>query len=228
MLRHCTSGLASRFTRLLALALTALVMGACASGMRTDKADDNLVEVERGNFDHVLMQPEQSLPRFSRVFILEPEVYMSDYWLRDHRNDYTDRDLDRIKRDYSRFLRETLAETLAEKSALDVVETAAEADMILRPSLTELNIYAPDIGTGRRDHYIESAGNATLNLDFIDPRTKRVLAQFVDHRETPPIVLGQLEETNRATNNRLFRRLMERWSNNLVKYLDDFGIVPRR
>ncbi len=213
----------------LLLFISAVVLTACASEMHTDKASENLVEVDPGNFDHVLMRPDTALPSFTRVSISQPEVAMSEYWLRDHYGDYSDRDLERIKEDYSRFLKEALSEILAEKSQIDIVESPSEADVLLRPSLLNVNIYGPDLSfPGRVDHYIEAAGNATLDLDLVDAQSGEVLAQFVDHRETPAIVIGRLEETNRVTNNRLFRRLMERWSYNLVDYLDREGIVSRR
>lgn len=214
----------------IAFLLTATcILASCATHMRTDKASEDLIEVERGNFDHVLMQDGAPLPSFTRVSIAEPVVAMSEYWLRDHRSDYSDRDMERIKEDYGRFLKEALADTLVEKSHIEIVDSPQEADMLLRPSLLNLSIYAPDLSfPARMDQYIESAGNATLNLEFVDPKSEEVLAQFVDHRETPAIVIGRLEETNRVTNYRLFRRLMERWSNNLVDYLDKEGIVARR
>ncbi len=212
-----------------AIVLLAVISVSCATDMRTEKASANLVEVERGNFDHVLMQPGSSLPPIRRISIAEPVVVMSDYWLRDNRSEYSERDLKRIKEDYGRFLKETLAKTLTERTNVEVVEAASEADVVLRPSLLNLNIYGPDLSfRGLTDNYIEAAGNATLNLEFVDPTGDEVLAQFVDHRETPPIVMGRLEETNRATNNRLFMRLMTRWSLNLVDYLDDRDLVERR
>jgi hypothetical protein len=215
--------------KVLTLLMATSVVASCATNMRTEKASENLVEVEPGNFDHVLMQPDTPLSSFTRVSIAQPDVAMSEYWLRDHHGDYSDRDLERIREDYSRFLKEALAEILAEKSQVQIVESQSDADVVLRPSLINLNIYGPDLSfPGRVDHYIESAGNATLNLQLVDAQSGEILAQFVDHRETPAIVIGRLEETNRVTNNRLFRRLMERWSYNLVDYLDREGIVSRR
>jgi hypothetical protein len=209
-----------------------LTLASCAmntSSNRLGKTHEGLVEVERGNFDHVFMQPDTTLPKFSRLYIAEPEVTMSKYWLRDRRTDYSSRDLERIQSSYGRALKEALGEVLAERSGISIVDSPAEADMILQPSLLNLNIYAPDLSfRGRTDDYVEVAGNATVNLDFVDPQSNEVIAQFVDHRETPAIVPGRLEETNRATNFRLFRRLMERWSHNLALYLHKEGIVAMR
>lgn len=203
------------------------LLAACSTTMPTEKADQDLVEVERGNFDHVLMRPDEPLPKLNRISIAEPVVTMSDYWLRDHRNAYTERDLKRIKEDYGRALKETLTTVLTNKSQVEIVEAPEQADVVIRPSLLNLNIYAPDLLSrpARTDQYVEVAGNATVNLEFVDPRSERILAQFVDHRETPAIVMGSLEETNRVTNFRLFRRLMERWSNNLAQYLYEQNLV---
>lgn len=220
----------SSFARTVVASAAIGLLVACSATMPTEKADKDFVEVERGNFDHVLMRPNEPLAKLSRVSIAEPVVAMSDYWLRDHRNDYSERDLQRIKEDYARALKQALTDVLTNKSLVEVVEAPEQAEVVIRPSLRDLNIYAPDFLTlpARTDQYVEVAGNATLNLEFVDPRSNRVLAQFVDHRETPAIVIGSLEETNRVTNFRLFRRLMERWSNNLAQYLYEQGLVVKR
>lgn len=171
-----------------------------------------------------------TIPPFTRVSITEPTVEMSDHWRRENRRELTSRDLERIKQDYSRFLRAALSQALEEKTNVEVVEAGQPADIILRPSLLRLNIYAPDLAgkPASTRQYSEAAGNATLQLEFVEPTTGRVLAQFIDHRETQPLALGRLELTSRVTNNRLFTRLMERWSNHLVQYLEKEGAVDAR
>lgn len=203
---------------------------ACATDPQIKKASPVLVDVHQGEFDRVLMPRGEAIPPFTRIRITEPTVEMSDHWRRTHRGEATSRDLERIKQDYGRFLRSSLAQALEGKANVKVVEAGQPADIVLRPSLLRLNIYAPDLAgkPARTRQYIEAAGNATLQLEFVDPTTGRVLAQIIDHRETSPLVLGRLERTSRVTNNRLFIRLMERWSHHLVQYLEKEGAVDIR
>jgi hypothetical protein len=201
----------------------ALFITACASNKPYENAAPGLVEVSHNKyFDRVLMVPGESLPAFSKVFIEEPGVTMNDYWLRNFRGDYTERDLERIKTSYAKLLKDSLSEGIAEHSRFTVVNSAAEAEVIFRPNLDSLNVYAPDLSfQGRIDQYIHEAGNATFNLQIVDSGSGKVLAQFVDHSETfsnPGMIR---ERTNRAMNARYFGRLMDRWSFNLMTYLTE-------
>lgn len=202
------------------LAVTSLLLSACASNKNLPKADDRLTEVAAGNFDYVLMMPGEKMSALNKVYIEAPQVSFNDHWLTDFRGDYTDRDLERITTSYAKLLRKALADGITEDTHIVVVESAAEADVIFRPLLRELNIYAPDLSfPGRKKSFIREAGNATLDLTLIQTSDDKVIAQFIDHRETSSNPSYRLERTERATNARYFRRLMERWTNNLTDYL---------
>ncbi len=209
------------------LALVALA--ACTSGPRFQPADAQLSPTAKGNFDHVLLHPEHPLPQISSIYVETPTVTMSRHWLREYRTRYTQRDLDRIESDYSRMLSEALADALTHRRPVNLVETPDDADLVLRPTMRNVNIYAPDLSLeGITRKYAREAGNATLDLLLVDPATGQVLGQFVDHREAPAAAGFRIDRANRATNNRMFRRLMERWSHNLAAYLEDAGSLPSR
>lgn len=209
--------------------LTAVLVSGCAHRQvdKEDLANIDLEAVERGNFDHVLMPPDIQLERFTRVYLEDAEVSLSDHWLRERRTEYNDRDLERIREDYGRLLGEAIREELEEQTGLEFTDEVENADVIFSPQLRELNIYAPDFMTARQqEHYTREAGNATFDLVLRDAGSGAVLAQFIDHRET--LGLHPLERTNRATNYRHFTRLFERWTNNLAKYLLTGGAVPSK
>lgn len=209
--------------------LTAGLAAGCAHQQidKEDLANVDLVEVERGNFDQVYMPADVQLKRFDTVYLEDAEVTLSDYWLRDRRTEYTDRDLERIREDYGRLLVEAIREQLEERTGLTFTDDPEKADVIFSPKLRNLNIYAPDFMTARhKEYYTREAGNATFDLVLYEAGSGAVLAQFIDHRET--LGLHPLERTNRATNYRHFSRLFERWTNNLAKYLLTGGAVPSK
>lgn len=200
--------------------LAGLLLSACASTKNLPKADDRLTEVAAGNFDHVLMMPGEKLSRINKIYIEAPQVSFNDRWLTDFRGDYTDRDLERITTSYAKLLSKALADGITEDTDIAIVDSAAEADVIFRPLLRNLHIYAPDLSfPGRTKSFIREAGNATLDLTLIQTRDNQVIAQFIDNRETSSNPSSRLERTERATNARYFRRLMERWTHNLTDYL---------
>ncbi|WP_341936792.1 hypothetical protein [Marinimicrobium sp. C2-29] len=217
---------AGRYGRRLFYALAALILAGCSQQPLLPLASSELTPVEPGNFDHVLMPPGERLPQFSRVYIEAPEVSMSDYWLRDRRTDYTERDLDRIREDYGELLTEALRQGLERETQLVFTDTPEEAEVVFRPTLRALNIYAPDLSRpGFIRHYTREAGNATFDLVVLTPAGE-VLGQFIDHRETQSYHGRSLEWTNRVTNYHHFSRLMDRWTRNLSTYLLIGGVVP--
>ncbi|MGD8177290.1 hypothetical protein [Marinimicrobium sp. ARAG 43.8] len=212
--------------RALTLVLATLWLAGCTSPSSLPLADDHLRSAEPGNFDHVFVAEDKRLPQFSTVFIEPATVALSDYWLRERRTEYTQRDLDRIQEDYGRYLNEALSEGLSEETGLKIVEDRTSADMVFRPRLRNLNIYAPDLSVpGNNRYYTREVGNATFDLVIEEPNGK-VLAQFIDHRETQGFAGQDLEWTTRATNYRQFSRLMERWTSNLSSYLLIANAVP--
>lgn len=211
--------------------LAVVLLSACASNKPYQEAALGLTEVSHNRyFDRVLLAPGTPLPSFNRIFIEAPQVEMNDYWLRNYRGEYTQRDLERIKTAYGELLQKSLSEGVTEQNAFTLVDSATDADIIFRPKLDALNLYAPDLSfQGRIDQYIHEAGNATFDLQLVDAASGKVLAQFVDHSETFSNPGTIRERANRATNARYFGRLMDRWTNNLMTYLTEansFGTTP--
>jgi|SRR5690554_494156 len=220
-IRSCSARSWLKSARILsALAIASLLLSACANTKTLPKADARLTEVDAGNFDYVLMMPGEKIPALNKIYIEAPQVSFSAYWLTEFRGDYTERDLERITTSYARLLTKALTNGITEDTNIVVVESAADADVIFRPLMRELNIYAPDLSfPGRTKSFIREAGNAVLDLTLIQASDNKVIAQFIDNRETASNPGRRLERTERATNARYFRRLMERWTNNLTDYL---------
>lgn len=225
-MRHFRTFHSMRWTALWAPLLALALLSGCSQHRTLPLADERLRPVESGNFDHVLVPAGERLPRFTQVYIETPEVHFSDRWLREHRSDYTQRDLERIETTFGDLLKRSLTRGLEHNTGVNVTDSPEQAEVIFRPQLRSLNIYAPDLSaTGIRTAYTRQAGNATFDLVLLDPED-RVLGQFIDHRETRQFTGRAMERTNRATNNRHFRRLMDRWSFNLTTYLLIAGAVP--
>lgn len=211
------------------IALLALTLTACATDRVLPKADARLMGTKAGGFDHVLMLPGSGIASFSKVYIEDPQVSFNKHWLLDFRGDYTDRDLERITTTYGEMLKKALRDGLTEQTQVTVVDNATEADVIFRPLLRELNIYGPDLSMpGRTKKYVHEIGNATFDLTLIQTNGNNVIAQFIDHRETSASPGSRLERTDRVTNARYFRMLMERWTRNLTDYLVDTGSLSAK
>lgn len=221
--------LRATLTKLASMMLIALTILACSNNVKPPKADERLMGTQAGGFDQVLTIPGAGITPFSKVFIEEPSVSFNKHWLLDFRGDYTQRDLDRFTSSYGEMLKKAISESVAGNTQVTLVTKAIDADVIFRPLLRDLNIYAPDLSIpGRVKNYVHEIGNATFDLTLIRAGNNEVMAQFIDHRETSASPGRHLERTDRITNARYFRMLMERWSNNLTDYLIDTGAVPAK
>lgn len=219
--------LMAKFALLATFIITALT--ACSSNSPLPMSAENLTEVKAGGFDHVLMPNGEALKPFSKVYIEDPSVSFNKHWLRDLRGDYTDGDLERITSSYGEQLKKSLTKELTDSSQASVVDSAAEADIIFRPLLRDLHIYGPDLTqSGRTEKFVNEIGNGTFDLTLLQASDKTVIAQFIDTRETSASASGRLERTDRVTNFRYFRMLMDRWSHNLTEYLVDANAVSAK
>lgn len=212
-----------------AAVMAGVLLSACAQQTSQPEVAPGLVEVDHHHyFDRVFLAPGRQLPKIRRIYIEEANVSMNDHWLKNYRGDYTERDLQRIKTSYGQLLKKTLEKQITQHDGLTLAENAAEADVIFRPALESLNIYAPDLSMpARMEHYIQEAGNATFNLQLIDPQSGATVAQILDHRETFSNPAGFRERSNRATNARYFSKLMNHWAQNLMSYLTDTDAIAR-
>jgi hypothetical protein len=203
--------------------LLLVLIAGCTSQTSSKLAQDGLItDTVQNHFDQVLIAPDTTLPAFSRVYLEPSTAYFSSYWLQDNRGKYTHSDLDRLTSQYAGLLDKALRSALEKDGRYQLVDSAQDAEVIFRPRLQNLNIYAPDLShQGRVDYYIYEAGNATLNLLLVDAETGTTLAQFIDHHETYSNPTMRKERTNRAINARYFSRMMDRWMNNLMTYLDN-------
>ncbi|WP_111642169.1 hypothetical protein [Marinimicrobium alkaliphilum] len=216
-----------RFAPLTLTLLVLLALSACSTTPSYDKADASLQATnETGNFGAVLLRHGEPLPTFTRVYVEEVPVELSRQWLSSHRSNYSRSDVERIERDYGERLRTALRNGLTDQTEVEVVDSADEADVVLRPHLRKLNIYAPDLmQPATRYYYSDQMGNATLDLYLVHPRNGNVLAQFVDHREVRAGIIFRGERATRGTNLRYFGRTMDRWAFDFVDYLMLTGTI---
>lgn len=220
-----------RFTQLTLSLLVMLALAACSTTPRYDKADASLQTTsERGNFGAVLLRHGEPLPEVTRVYLAEEvPVELSRQWRSNHRGNYNRSDIERIERDYGQRLRTAFKNGLTEQTGVELVDNQADADIVLRPHLRQLNIFAPDLMQPRtRYYYSDQMGNATLDLYVVDPRNDAILAQFVHHREVRAGIIFRGERATRGTNLRYFGRAMDRWAFDFVDYMMLTGAIEHK
>ncbi|MCB1843059.1 MAG: DUF3313 family protein [Halioglobus sp.] len=213
------------------LALTALLLllAGCAASQPEQTTHDGLVLDASIKHADVYKKPGATLEGYPAYGLVPCQVAFKKNWLRDQNRDrldltnrVTQKDVDRIKDTLSGQCDAYFRAALAEAPAYPVVEEFSEGEqvLILRPSIINLDINAPDtLSAGMSRSYTTSAGEMTLLLEAIDGTTHETLFRVVDRKRA--MDTGYLQWTNSVTNKADADRALKRWASQLRKALDN-------
>ena len=210
------------------LAIGIALVAACASTSTPEETYDGLVRVPEARFGDVYQLPGADLSGYRALGLAPCEVAFRKNWLRDQNSAsmdlgsrLTQQDVDSIRDALAAECDRYFREALLQAPAYDLVETFdnGEAVLVLRPSIINLDINAPDtMSPGRSRSYTTSAGEMTLSLEAVDGTTGQVLVRVVDRRRGSDS--GRMEWTNGVTNRAEADRILRRWAKQLRSGLD--------
>mgnify|MGYP003626228599 CR=1 FL=1 len=211
--------------------LAGLALTACAGSdfsRESALSHDGLERVSGHDFAEVYLRPGADLGHYQHLSLSACEVSFRKNWLRDQQRDsralasrVRQEDADRIRQHMASACDEHFRAALEREPAYDLVEEAPNGEdvLLLRPSIVNLDIHAPDVqGAVRSRSYTTSAGEMTLNLELVDALTGEVQARVVDRRRG--VEQSRLQWTNSVTNRAEFRRILRRWADLLRDSLD--------
>ena len=184
---------------------------------------DNLVPVKGAKMSLAYIDPDADFSVFKRVAILEPFVAFRSNWQRDQNRSRSRniraRDMERIKSDVATLFERVFTERL-EAAGYEVVDGANEDVLLLRPAIIDLDITAPDTRTaGRSRTFTASTGAATLYIQLFDSLSGDIIGRAAD-RQAVRSGGGRVSWSNSVTNTADARRMMGRWADSLVGFLD--------
>ncbi|MFU8765068.1 MAG: DUF3313 family protein [Haliea sp.] len=208
-----------------------LSLSACTSNdfsRETALTYDGLQRVDGHDFAEVYLRPGADLAHYQHLALSECQVSFRKNWLRDQQRDsrtvssrVRQEDADRIRQRIASACDEHFRAALERAPAVDLVEVAPNGEdaLILRPSIVNLDIHAPDVqGATRTRSYTTSAGEMTLKLELVDALTGEVQGRVVDRRRG--VEHGQLQWTTSVTNRAEFERILRRWADLLRDSVD--------
>jgi len=122
---------------------------------------------------------------YDKFAMLECYVAFRSNWKRDQNSAQsfrvTDSDVVRIKTDLAKMFRTVFVRELTAKGDKQVT-AVGQGVLILRPSIINLDIAAPDTMNSGRNNLSHTAGQATLLLEVFDSVSSELLARVVDTR----------------------------------------------
>ncbi|RLQ20415.1 DUF3313 family protein [Seongchinamella sediminis] len=217
-------------------ALFAAVLSGCASTGQEEPevTHDGLHLVHDTTFAAVYLKPGVDLSVYEKYGVTDCQVAFRKNWLRDQNtsrmmltNRVTQKDMDRIKSKLGEDCEEKFRDALLKDPAYTLVEefTQGEEVLILRPSIINLDVSAPDTNyPGIERSYTTSSGEMTLYLELLDATTEEILARVIDRREDPDDRV--MMWTNSVTNKANADRILKRWASQLREGLDRARSMP--
>lgn len=185
---------------------------------------DGLVLVEDTDVHAAFIDPDADFSVFRRVAVLRPDVaFRSDWQRRQNRSSRSRNvrasDVERIQEDVADLFKEVFVEGL-EAAGYEVVNYADEDVLILRPTILDLDVTAPDVrSAGRSSTYTATTGAATLLLELFDSMTGDIVGRAIDRRSAGRSG-GFATRSNRVTNRTDARREFRVWADKLIEFLD--------
>ena len=108
-----------------------------------------------------------------------------------------------------------------------MAEDSAEDVLLVRPSIINLDIKAPDRhGQGRTNSYTRSAGEMTLYIELFDSETGDLIAKALDRRVDNPNNTGFYTWASSSANKSAAQYIIKGWADILLNALNDAKNTP--
>jgi len=208
--------MAKRLITLLAAALLAAPVFA-----KSPAPDDGLVSRRSSNFDTVRVA--SAFPSsYKSVYIPPIEVEIPKH--RDANSIQTPShvsrpyDVQRASKEMAQTLRGSMQASL-QKAGYEIAQGPGAGVLVLKTSLDEVRINAPDNTTYERTRqYVREAGEARLHIDGYDGASNaKVLV--IDDLARARFAMGGVERANGVTNRFWFQEMFDRWGDYVAREL---------
>ena len=215
-------------TLLIAIVLTASPPAFAQEQEPIQETYDGLTLVPDSTVAVAYVDPDADFSIYDKIIILDCYVAFRKDWEKDHtrssgsRIRISSKDIEKIKADVADLFREVFTEKLSEDGGYKIVEAAGDNVLLVRPSIIDLDITAPDtMSAGRSRTYTSSAGAATIYIELFDSVTGDILARAAD-RKVARTVGGYMSYSSGISNRAEARRMLRRWAELLRDRLDEF------
>ncbi|MBN1379718.1 MAG: M56 family metallopeptidase [Gammaproteobacteria bacterium] len=178
------------------------------------KSEPKLEPLENSDFDSLLISNNFKLPLTRKIYIADAQVNFSEDWLKRFRNAVPSNYQEIIAEDYGQSLSNNLKKALV-AAGWQILESPGDDAVRLSPRLFDLFINAPE-PTGVSHTLVQKVGHTSIELVFETPDSQPFM-KIIDSRNTQN---QNAVWANRATNYRYFDKLVVKWSEGSVVYLE--------
>lgn len=218
---------------LLSLVFASYSLGSFAKTQQyPEVTEDGLHLVKDSKLAIVYVEPGADLVAYKRVMLITPEVAFKKNWERNLNVGSADRlrsgsvNTKKIKRDLAQEFDTVFSETLS-NGGFEVVKEAAEDVLLVRPSIVNLDITAPQQGgSSRSNSYARSAGEMTLYIELFDSETGDLIAKAVDRKVDNANDVQFYTWANSSSNKAAANKILKGWANILLDALKEAKNSP--
>ena len=202
-------------------------LGAFAAEDWPEVTEDGLERVSDSRMAVVYVEPGADLSAYSRVNLMEPTVAFKKNWERNQRSRSASKlptssrvNTSKIKKNLANEFQLVFTETL-NSGGFPVVEEIGEDVLLVRPSIVDLDVNAPESrGSGRTNSYVRSAGEMTLYLELYDSVTGDIIVKALDRRADRENH-DMYTWANSTTNKMAADRILQGWADILLDALKE-------
>lgn len=218
--------------RLLILPLSLLLASYSLGILAAEKdwpeiTEDGLHRVHDSRMAVVYVEPGAELTPYKRVIMMEPTVAFKKNWERNQRSRSASKlptsstvNTKKIKKDLAQEFEVVFTDTL-NNGGYPVVEEVADDVLLIRPSIVDLDVNAPQThGSGRTNSYVDSAGEMTLYIELFDSVTGDLIAKALDRRDDRPN-RDMYTWANSSSNKAAAKRILQGWADILLEALNE-------
>lgn len=194
-----------------------------------DVTHDGLERVDsKKGADAVYKLPEADLSGYEKIILLEPQIAFRKYWKQDiNASKMVDRvdddDMEAMISKGKKLFLDAFTKVL-NKKGYPVVHTAEGNVLLVRPSIINLDVHAPDPNRTAgvwKEVYTEYAGEATLVIELYDSTSGQILARAIDNKSDIGDNFGWAQPRDQFSNVNDARSAFSSWAKMLARGLDE-------
>lgn len=208
--------------------LLAAVAAPAAEQQYPEVSPDGLQLRKKLEYGAVYVKQGADFSKYKSIGFLECYVQFAKDWARDYNENELDlaaqvtpEDEKRIKNDLSLQFNKVFVAELSRNGDFQIVTTQGPGVLMLRPSLLNVVVTAPDTDNPSPSvDIVASAGQMTLYLELWDGGSSTLLARVID-TQADDSTGGMAEQANTVTNQAAADIILKRWADRLRKALDE-------
>jgi hypothetical protein len=198
--------------------LAAMCVEVCIAATRAVAAEpaettpDGLVRVPSRRSGGVFREPGWPFAQYRRLIVEPVTVAFIKDWEKNHEKEVSDKEIRRIRDETSKTFREEFERELIKRAKYSFANEAAADVLIVVPTITELDIPAPESDNLDKDSYAPRSVSLRVTGELRDAVTGRLVGRVDTFAGGERYGINELRPVNRGTNSHEIAFGIRRWT----------------